>query len=402
MKDYNHESSRAFVSSCNLSPYASGSLDGLTFAVKDLIDIKGETTGGGNPSWLRTHPPASAHAPCVEQLLAAGGTCKGKTVTDELAFSLIGENHFYGTPLNPKAPAHVPGGSSSGSASAVACGLVDFALGTDTGGSVRVPASNCGVYGFRPSHGIISLAGVMPFAPSFDTVGVLASKMDVLAKVVLTLTGNKHASSNQLKNIYLLDDILAICDNEIQQTCSPIIKKISSKKITLSDIVEESIDYKSLLEAYTTLQNSEVWSSLGAWITHENPEFGPVSKSNFYDLAAKAERTSIQACVQFKERFASALNAFLNKGNIVCFPTTPALAPKLGVMTASSKVRSAGLYYPRALAMDAISGLSRAPQISLPVGVCNGVPIGLSFMAAYDHDNFLCEQIGAIVSELMK
>src|SRR4029077_5312214 len=101
---------------------------------------------------------AAAHAVCMEQLLAAGARCEGKTVSDELAFSLIGENHFYGTPLNPRTPGRVPGGSSGGSASAVACGLVDFAVGTDTGGSVRVPSSNCGIWGFRPSHGFVSVA----------------------------------------------------------------------------------------------------------------------------------------------------------------------------------------------------------------------------------------------------
>jgi len=156
------EESGAFVERFSVGPTAEGALSGLTFAVKDLIDIAGRTTGGGNPTWEKTHAAAATHAVCVEQLLAAGARCVGKTVTDELAFSLIGENHFYGTPLNPRAPGRVPGGSSSGSASAVACGLVDFALGTDTGGSVRVPAGNCGLFGLRPSRGLISVAGVMP------------------------------------------------------------------------------------------------------------------------------------------------------------------------------------------------------------------------------------------------
>jgi amidase len=154
--------SGAFVEMFELPPTAAGPLAGLRFAVKDVIDVARRLTGCGNPTWRKTHPPAAVHAVCVEQLLAAGAQCVGKTVTDELAFSLIGENHFYGTPLNPAAPKRAPGGSSSGSASAVACGLADFALGTDTGGSVRVPASNCGIWGLRPSHGFVSVAGVMP------------------------------------------------------------------------------------------------------------------------------------------------------------------------------------------------------------------------------------------------
>src|SRR3954447_12332292 len=171
------EESGAFVERFTLPPTRSGPLDGLTFAVKDIIDVAGHHTGCGNPTWRATHPPTTVSAVCVEQLLAAGARCEGKTITDEIAFSLLGENFFYGTPLNPKAPDRVPGGSSSGSASAVACGLVDFALGTDTGGSVRTPASNCGIIGIRPSHGIISVAGVMPLAPTLDTVGLFARDM---------------------------------------------------------------------------------------------------------------------------------------------------------------------------------------------------------------------------------
>src|SRR5919199_3270267 len=181
----------AFIESIEVGPTGSGSLYGLSFAVKDLIDIGGHKTGSGNPTWQETHQPASVNAVCVEQLLAAGARCVGKTVSDELAFSLLGENHFYGTPLNPKAPERVPGGSSSGSASAVARGLSDFALGTDTGGSVRVPASNCGLWGLRPSHGYISVAGVNPFAPTFDTVGILARSAAVLAHTAAVLLGQE-------------------------------------------------------------------------------------------------------------------------------------------------------------------------------------------------------------------
>jgi amidase len=161
--------SNAFISTFGLSPTGNGPLDGLRFAVKDTIDVAGFKTGCGNPTWRDSHPAAVVHAVCVEQLLRAGARCVGKTISDELAFSLLGENYFYGTPLNAQAPDRVPGGSSSGSASAVACGLVDFALGTDTGGSTRVPASNCGIWGFRPSHDFTSVAGVNPLVTVLDS-----------------------------------------------------------------------------------------------------------------------------------------------------------------------------------------------------------------------------------------
>ena len=213
----------AFVQELEVDPTGSGPLDGLTFAVKDLIDIGGYKTGCGNPNWRYTHPPATVNAVCVEQLLAAGARCVGKTVTDELAFSLLGENHFYGTPLNPKAPDRVPGGSSSGSASAVARGLVDFALGTDTGGSVRVPASNCGTWGLRPSHGFISVAGVNPFAPTFDTVGILASSAVVLAHAASVLLGQEHVPHEEPGTVHLLREAFSIADPEVRRALGPSV-----------------------------------------------------------------------------------------------------------------------------------------------------------------------------------
>src|SRR4029450_3526371 len=205
--------SNAFVTTFDLSPTGSGPLDGLRFAVKDVIDVAGFKTGCGNPTWRDSHPAAVAHAVCVEQLLHAGARCIGKTISDELAFSLLGENHFYGTPLNAHAPDRVPGGSSHGSAFPGACGLVDFALGTDTGGSPRVPASNCGIWGLRPSHDFISVAGVTPLAPSFDTVGVLARSADVLAKVGLVLLAAPVSASKPTK-IHLIREAFALAGPE--------------------------------------------------------------------------------------------------------------------------------------------------------------------------------------------
>src|SRR5262245_12124789 len=211
--------SNAFVTTFGLSPTESGLLDGLRFAVKDTIDVAGFKTGCGNPTWRDSHPAAVVHAVCLEQLLRAGARCVGKTISDELAFSLLGENYFYGTPLNAHAPDRVPGGSSSGSASAVACGLVDFALGTDTGGSTRIPASNCGIWGFRPSHDFISVAGVNPLAPSFDTVGVLARSAGVLAKVGLALLAAPVSASKPAK-IHVIREAFALADTEVQEALS--------------------------------------------------------------------------------------------------------------------------------------------------------------------------------------
>src|SRR5436189_2924651 len=211
--------SNAFVTIFDLSPTGSGPLDGLRFAVKDTIDVAGFKTGCGNPTWRDSHLTAVVHAVCVEQLLRAGARCVGKTISDELALSLLGENYFYGTPLNPAAPERVPGGSSSGSAAAVACGLVDFALGTDTGGSVRVPASNCGIWGWRPSHGLISVAGVMPFAPTLDTVGVFTRSAELLQRVAtVLLTNDSSTTADVPSSIYIVCEAFELADPAVRQS----------------------------------------------------------------------------------------------------------------------------------------------------------------------------------------
>src|SRR3954447_1616181 len=168
-----------------------GPLSGLTFAAKDIYDIEGHRTGFGSPDWLRTHTPAARTAPVVQKLLEAGADMLGKTHTDELTFSLNGENAHYGTPVNVNAPGRIPGGSSSGSAAAVAGGLVDFALGSDTGGSVRAPASFCGIYGLRPTHGRVSLEGACPLASSFDTAGWFAREADVMERAGAVLLSER-------------------------------------------------------------------------------------------------------------------------------------------------------------------------------------------------------------------
>ena len=170
---------------------AEGPLAGLTFAAKDILDVAGHVTGGGNPDWKASHQPAKKTAWVVQALVDAGATMVGKTLTDELTRGIFGENSHYGTPTNPRAPDRVPGGSSSGSVAAVAGGLVDFALGSDTGGSVRIPASFCGVFGIRPTHGRIPLDGILLQAPSYDTIGWFARDSEVFARVGTVLLGNE-------------------------------------------------------------------------------------------------------------------------------------------------------------------------------------------------------------------
>src|SRR5690242_5104940 len=206
---------------------SSGPLRGLTFAAKDLFDVAGVPTGGGNHDWARTNPTPTKHAWAVQTLLDAGATLIGKTITDEISLGILGENAFDGTPLNSQAPDRVPGGSSSGSAAAVAAGLCDTALGTDTGGSVRVPASFCGLYGIRPTHGRLNLAGMLPQAPSSDTTGWFARDAETFARVSSVMLGEEIPAALPSKLVIAVD-AFGFADAAVAAALQPMVKRLAT------------------------------------------------------------------------------------------------------------------------------------------------------------------------------
>ena len=388
--------SNAFVTTFDLSPIDSGPLNGLRFAVKDTIDVAGFKTGCGNPTWRDSHPAAVVHAVSVEQLLHVGARCVGKTISDELAFSLLGENHFYGTPLNAHAPDRVPGGSSSGSASAVACGLVDFALGTDTGGSTRVPASNCGIWGFRPSHGFVSVAGVTPLAPSFDTVGILAPNAEVLAKVALVLLAAAPVSPDKPATIHLIREAFALADTEVQEALSEPIRRIGEifggavRESSLQELVADDAghSFATWVDSFCVVQWAEIESCLGAWIANARPEFGAEIAASF-QLMKQLDRRRVAEAMQRREQYFRSLHEFIGPDDLLCIPTTPALAPRKGDPPRRSSSGSG--YYPRTLSLTSVAGMGRLPQVSLPIADADGVPVGLSLLARHGQDSFLLQ-----------
>ncbi|CAN6452874.1 unnamed protein product [Victoria cruziana] len=237
----------AFVERFVVPPPSDPSLPlaGLTFAVKDIFDMEGRVTGFGNPDWARTHEASSCTSPVVLALIQAGATCVGKTVMDEFAYSINGENKHYGTPTNPSAPMRVPGGSSSGSAVAVAGKLVDFSLGTDTGGSVRVPAAFCGIFGFRPSHSTISSTNVIPMAQSFDTVGWFARNPSILSQVGQVLLQQSGADRLPL-HVLIADDcfkFLSVPCDEVVHSVIQVAEKLGCQidHISIADYIDVSV-----------------------------------------------------------------------------------------------------------------------------------------------------------------
>lgn len=385
-------------------------LHGLTFAVKDIFDISGRVTGFGNPDWARTHAPAAATSPVVLATLAAGATSIGTTVMDEMAYSINGENAHYGTPTNPCAPDRVPGGSSSGSAVAVAANLVDFALGTDTGGSVRVPAAYCGIFGLRPSHGLVSKENVIPMAQMFDTVGWLARDLSTLSRVsnvLLPLPADN--TIKQPTQFTVPTDCFQILGSPNDQTYeilnASIAKKFGSHAVdnrNLGDFISNNVptigkfigDFSKseapsvpalsvISYVMRCLQRSEFKANHAEWVNTVKPNLGPGIRERVHEAIASGDGP-IGDFHAVRTEFKSALAALVKDDGILAIPTVPGSPPKLHMEAAALENFRA-----RAFSLLSIAGLSGVCQLSIPLGVRDGVPVSVSLMARHGADHFL-------------
>lgn len=373
-----------------------GPLSGLRFAVKDLYDVAGAVTTYGNPDWGRSHGVAATTAPIVTALLEAGADMVGKTKTVELAFGLTGENVWHGTPVNPKAPGRFPGGSSCGSAAAVAAGLVDFAMGSDTGGSVRIPASYCGVFGIRPSWGAISLAGCCALGPSFDTPGWFAANAEVLARVGAELLPLEPGGPNCMPSGPLLkpDDVWINADPQVAQRLLPALE---ATERVLGQSLRVELTPEGLGDAYENfrcMQAQEAWATLGTWVTQTGPAFGPGVAERF---AAARDMAPEKAAAgrRFRRRFQHRMRSLLGCGAVLAFPTSPIPAPWL---TAGQQEQNA--VRERTMGVTAIAGLGGLPEVSIPAAMVDGAPIGFSLVAGPGRDRMLLRLAQAVAEEL--
>jgi len=363
---------------------AAGPLAGTNFAVKDIYDIAGHVTGCGNPDWLRTHGPAAKTAPAVETLLAAGATMIGKTITDEIAYSLNGQNFHYGTPVNSNAPGRIPGGSSSGSASAVAGGAADFALGSDTGGSVRVPASLCGIYGIRTSHGRIPLEGIMPLAPSFDTIGWFARDAALLNRVGAVLLGDDTAPA-PLRELLVVEDAFALANLSCGAALQPSVNAAAtalgpSRAVRIGGAGGELQDW---MMCFRRLQAREIWGQHGPWVEATKPRFGPEIAARF-DWAKSIYESPEGDDAAMREQFTRRLDDLLDGGAVLCLPAAASIAPHVGLAgDAAQQFRD------RTLCLTGIANLARLPQVTITAGRVENCPIGLGLISRRGSDRML-------------
>ncbi|KAA3463025.1 outer envelope protein 64, mitochondrial-like [Gossypium australe] len=410
------------------TPPAKLPLQGLTFAIKDIFDVKGYVTGFGNPDWRRTHEPSDNMALVLTALLQNGAKCVGKTVMDELAFGITGENKHYGTPINPKVQSNIPGGSSSGSAVAVAAEFVDFALGTDTIGCIRLPASFCGILGFRPSHRAVSTIGLIPNSQSLDTIGIcghgililemfvestrwFARDPSVLHRVGHVLLKVKAVEPKRERRLVFADDLFQLSKVTKRRTVyvvSKAIEKLSDQPpqhINFSQYVASNVPslkafgqnstnlqygisaLKALSSVMVSLQSYEFKTNHEEWVKNVKPRLGPeISHRVLAAINTKYENVKVLYKVGTEMR--AALQSLLKDDGILVIPTIVDPPPKLNSMKDYSTE-----FHDRACAVLSIASMSGGCQACVPLGNDAGCPVSVSFVSYHGADKFLLDAV---------
>ena len=356
------------------------SLKGLGLAVKDLFHIKGLPTAAGSPDWQATHDIPQATNTCVATMLNAGANFKGKTITDELAYSLHGQNKHYAPLVNPVAPAHIPGGSSSGSAVAVSAHLADIGLGTDTGGSIRVPASYQGLWGLRTTHGLLPCDNMVALAPSFDTIGWMTRDLDTLQKVAHTCIDNTKQSTIKANPCFGIATPL-FANTAHSSVCNKWLTELADNNRCVA-LTEEQLDLFKLQTAATfrILQGSEIWQQHGEWIETVQPD---IAKDIMLRLAwCKTITTQDVTLAKAQQKVViNHINALFGDIDVLVIPTTPGVAPRCDAdETTLANDRNA------LLALTAIAGLAGLPQLHLPLFTLHNAPCGLSLVGKKGND----------------
>lgn len=371
----------AFIATLRIDGAAVGPLAGLRFCAKDIYDVAGHPTGCGSPDWLATHAVPDAHAAPVAALLDAGATLVAKSHTDEIAYSLMGVNAHYGTPLNAAAPDRVPGGSSSGSVAAVAAGMVEIGLGSDTGGSVRMPASFCGVWGLRSTHGTLAMEGTMPLAPSFDTVGWFTRDAATLERVCAAC-GLAPAADGPIQLLLPVDAWTAADPNTVA-ALAPTLAALQARHGPATPVVLAPEGLPAWFECFRVCQAVEIWRTHGAWVEATRPAFGPGIAERFA-MAAAIPPAQAQAAEAARAGIRARVQTLIGPDVVLVLPASPGPAPLRDANPATLDTFRA-----RAIELLCAAGLAGLPQLTMPAGRVDEAPVGLGLVGAAGAERLL-------------
>jgi amidase len=355
--------------------------------VKDLFALAGHKISNGNPDWYAHARAAPATARALQWLLDAGASCTGIPICDEFFYSVLGWNAHYGQPVNTLAPDRVTGGSSCGSAAAVAAKMCDFALGSDTGGSIRVPASFCGLYGLRPTHGRVSLEGVTPMAPSYDTVGYLAREAELFRKIGHVILEGEPVYTD-IDRLVLAEDFFRHEEASAAEALWRALDRLAPElpKPERMTIAGEEIGEWS--NAFRLIQGFEIQSTLLPFIQSHKDEvdLGPGIKERFA-AAAESAMAEANAARTLRAKIVERLAGVARPGTLIVLPTTPTLPPQRGIPDGASFAE----FRAETLGFTCVAGHGGLPQISVPAAEAAGCPIGLSFIGWQGGDEALLD-----------
>lgn len=416
-------------------------LEGMSVAVKDLFAVQGFAVGAGVPEYLAGARAADADAEAVRALRAAGASVQGIAQTDEFAYSIAGRNVHYGTPPNGAVTGAIPGGSSSGVASAVALGQATIGLGTDTGGSIRVPASYQGLWGIRTTHGAVSALGLLPLAPSFDTVGWLTRSAAALRAAAVATLGGAVGSSEATagadvsstdsastaatplpRRFAVSRDIVASCEPAVREAFDALLARLAlpggagdsadaiesahatagvgaggtpdgRPRTTIEEVDLGDLD--AVFAAFRVVQGAEAWRQHGAWVEEHPGVLGPDIAERF-DIAAavsaepEAEEKARATLAEARERFDRVL-----AGRVLLLPSASSSAPSLTATADDIQaVRAA------TLRMTSVAGAGGYPAVSAPV-LHVPEPVGLCFVGPRGSDLALIDLAASVAADVV-
>lgn len=362
-----------------------GPLAGLTLAVKDIFPVTGYPNGWGQPTRLAEAKPDTQTQVIIQKMLDAGIQCLGKSQCEELCFSLMGINAHYGAPLNAAAPERITGGSSSGSASLIAAGVVDVATASDTGGSVRAPASFCGIIGLRTTHGRVSLKNTMPLAPSFDCFGWFAKDIETYRKVGDVILGDDNSETELSTSICIPEFENLLSGNEevlAFNNASKAIQHVFKKQKIIDRL---PIDLTIACETFIKCQAYEAWNSLGEWITTRKPDLGPGVKERFA-FGASLSKNNFDEAYDMRKKLRIVLETLIGSNGVLILPTVPSCAP-----LKNENHHALEQFRYKMLQLLCLSGLSGLPQISLPLANVHDAPFGISLLGPRGSDRRLID-----------
>jgi len=376
-----------------------GPLDGAIISIKDLFDVAGEPTRAGSKV-LVDAPPASGDAPVVRRLRAAGAVIVAKTNMVEFAFSGIGTNPHYGTPGNPADRTRVPGGSSSGAAVAIADGMCEIAIGTDTGGSTRVPAAFCGVVGYKPTKSRVPTEGAFPLSFTLDSVGPIARSVAACAAADAVMAGDDPWSIEPapLQALRLgIPQGLPLRDLEptVAARFSDATKELTRAGVRLSDEPLPLLDEMVRVNSKATFAVAESYLIHRERLAARGADYDPFVRSRI-EGGRTLSAADYMAMLRDRAALARAMDARLSDLDGLVLPTTPIVAPTIAeVSTSEGFTAKNGL----ALRNPAIVNFFDLCAISLPLPRAGGLPVGLMLVARNGHDHRLF-RIAAAVERL--